>query len=149
MKKKAAGAPRKYATKARGRPFARGNPGKPPGARHKTTLAVESLLDGEAEKLTRKAIKLALAGDSTALRLCLERVAPVRKGRPVAISLPPIKTTGDVIAALEAVTAAMSAGQLSPTEALEVAGVIELQRRAIELNDVERRLAELEARFPK
>jgi hypothetical protein len=79
---------RKYATKTRGRPFKPGNAGKPPGARHKTTLAVESLLEGEAEKLTRKVIRLALAGDTTALRLCLERIAPVRRGRPVRIALP-------------------------------------------------------------
>ena len=139
--------PRKYATKARGRPFARGNPGKPPGARHKTTLAIESLLDGEAEKLTRKAIKLALAGDTIALRLCLERVAPVRKGRAVRFPLPPIKTTGDVVGALAAITAAMSGGHLSPAEACEIASVVELSRRALETQDLEIRLAALEGRF--
>jgi hypothetical protein len=32
---------------------------------------MEELLDGEAEKLTCKAIDLALAGDMVALRLCL------------------------------------------------------------------------------
>jgi hypothetical protein len=47
-----------------------GNPsGRPPGARNKTTLAAEALLDGEAEALTRKAIERALEGDTTALRL--------------------------------------------------------------------------------
>ena len=64
----------------RGRPFAKGasgNPlGRPAGSRHKTTLAMEALLDGEAEKLTRKAIDLALAGDMVALRLCLDRTIP-------------------------------------------------------------------------
>ena len=46
-----------------------GNPaGKPKGARHRATLAAETLLDGEAEALTRKAIALALAGDPIALR---------------------------------------------------------------------------------
>jgi hypothetical protein len=133
--------------KARGRPFARGNPGKPPGARHKTTLAIESLLDGEAEKLTRKAIKLALAGDSTALRLCLERIAPVRRGRPVRFPLPPVKTSGDVVSALAAVVGAMSDGQLSPAEACEVASVVELQRRAVETQELEARLHALEERF--
>jgi hypothetical protein len=58
---------------ARGKPFARGasgNPaGKPQGARHKTPLAVEALLDGEAEELTRKAIELAKAGDMRAIWL--------------------------------------------------------------------------------
>ena len=58
-----------------------GNPaGKPKGARNKTTLAVEALLDGEAEALTRKAIERALEGDSVALRLCLERI-PSRPAR--------------------------------------------------------------------
>jgi hypothetical protein len=130
-----AGEPRKYATKARGRPFARGNPGKPPGARHKTTLAVESLLDGEAEKLTRKAIKLALAGDSTALKQCMDRISPPRKGRAAPFPLPAI------------VTAAMSGGRISPAEAVEIAAVIETTRRAIETQDVEVRLHALEERF--
>ena len=86
-----------------GRRFAKGqsgNPkGKPCGARNKITLAAEQLLDGEAEALTRKAIELALAGDTTALRLCMERVAPVRKGRPVRLDLPPVITASDTLAA--------------------------------------------------
>src|SRR5690348_2496063 len=49
--------------KPRGRPFRpgeSGNPaGRPRGARNRTTLAAEQLLDGEAEVLTRKAIELA------------------------------------------------------------------------------------------
>jgi hypothetical protein len=50
-----------------------GNPaGKKPGTRHKATLAVERLLDGEGEELTRKAIELAKDGDLTALKLCLD-----------------------------------------------------------------------------
>ena len=65
--------------KQRGRPFQKGqsgNPaGKPKGARNKATLAVEALLDGEAEELTRKAIELAKAGDIPALRICLDRRA--------------------------------------------------------------------------
>ena len=66
-----------------------GNPsGRPRGARNKTTLAVEALLDGEAEVLTRKAIERAKDGDSVALRLCLERILPPRKDRPVSFALP-------------------------------------------------------------
>ncbi len=63
--------------------FARGNAGRPRGARHKTTLAVEALLEGEAEGLTRKAVEMAMAGDTTALRLCMERICPPRKDAPV------------------------------------------------------------------
>lgn len=54
--------------------FGPGNPGKPRGARHKATQAALALLDGEAATLTRKAVEMALEGDTTALRLCLERI---------------------------------------------------------------------------
>ena len=46
--------------------------GEKPGTRHKATLAVERLLDGEGEELTRKAIELAKDGDLTALKLGLD-----------------------------------------------------------------------------
>jgi hypothetical protein len=67
-----------------------GGPGRPAGSRNRASLAADALLDGEAEELTRKCIDLAKAGDTTALRLCMERIAPVRKGRPVNVDLPPI-----------------------------------------------------------
>jgi hypothetical protein len=67
---------------AKGR-FAAGNPGRPVGTRHRITRAVEALLEGEAEALTRRAIDQALAGDVTALRLCLERLLPPMKSKTV------------------------------------------------------------------
>jgi hypothetical protein len=74
---------RKNARNTPGRPFAPGNPGKPKGPRHKTTLAAETLLEGQAKGLTQKAIAMALAGDTAALRLCLERLVPPRRERHV------------------------------------------------------------------
>jgi len=66
--------------KPRGRPFRpgeSGNPaGRPRGARNRTTLAAEQLLDGEAEVLTRKAIELAKEDNLSALRLCIDRILP-------------------------------------------------------------------------
>jgi hypothetical protein len=54
--------------KQRDRPWPKGvsgNPaGKPRGRRNPATVAAESLLEGEAEALTRKAIDLALDGDA-------------------------------------------------------------------------------------
>jgi hypothetical protein len=43
---------------------------------------------GGADALTRKAIELALAGDTAALRLCLERILLPRKDRPLHFRLP-------------------------------------------------------------
>lgn len=123
-----------------------GNPsGKPKGARHKTTLAMEALLDGEAEKLTRKAIEIALSGDGMALRLCMERIIPARKDRPIQFDLPKINSAADIVPAHAAIAAAVSAGEITPGEGLDCARLIDGAARAIEITDIEERLARLEA----
>ena len=81
--------------------FQLGNPGRPLGARNKATLAALALLEGEAEALTRRCVELALAGDTTALRLCLDRLLP--KGRAVRLHLP-LRTLADLDAATDAVS---------------------------------------------
>jgi hypothetical protein len=53
-------------------------------------MAVEALLDGEAKAIARKAVEKALEGDMAALRLCLERLLPPRRDRPVVFDLPKI-----------------------------------------------------------
>ncbi len=118
------------ASKQRGKPFEKGrsgNPaGRPKGARNRATVAAESLLDGEAEALTRRAIDLALGGDTTALRLCLERLIPPRREREVYIDLPEIKSKEDVLAARNSVLTALSQGLITPSEAVTIVGLIEL-----------------------
>src|SRR6266436_5483706 len=99
--------------------------GRPKGSRNAATLALESLLDGEAEALTRKAVELALAGDIAALRLCLDRILPPRKDRPVSIQMPPINNAIDARAASAALLAAVASGDLTPSEASEVGKLID------------------------
>ncbi len=129
------------------KPGQSGNPkGKPKGARHKATLAALELLDGEAESLTRKAVELAMEGDTTALRLCLERIAPPRKDAPVSFSLPEMKTAGDALTAINSIVQAVAKGELTPGEATSLAGLIEAFRKVAETNDLEQRITRLEAR---
>ncbi len=139
--------PRKNARKTpQGRPFQPGNPGRPKGARHKTTLAIERLLEGEAEALTRKAIETALTGDTVALRLCLERLAPARKDSPVRFELGPLNGPADALKAVAGALVAMSEGDLTPSEAATVVGLLDQYRKAYEVTELEQRLAALEAR---
>ena len=137
--------------KQRGRPFApgqSGNPaGRPKGARNRATVAAEALLEGEAETLTRKAVELALAGDVTALRLCLERVVPPRKDRAVAFDLPAVVKADDAAQALGAVLAAVADDTITPSEAVALAGLIEAQRRAIGLEVDQPATPQLNIRF--
>ncbi len=122
-----------------------GNPdGRPKGARNKTTLAVEKLLDGEAEELTRKVIEKAKDGDTTALRLCLERICPPRKDWPVQLNFPATDTPKGATQAVAAIIAAVATGDVTPAEGQALAGLVESQRRAIETQELEKRVVVLE-----
>jgi len=135
---------RKNAGKTPGRPFRPGNPGRPKGARNRVTLAVEALLQGEHRKLTKKAVQMALEGDTVALRLCLDRIAPPRKDAPVRFAMPEVKDADGVAAAGAAVIRALAAGDATPDEAARVMAVLQAQRQIIETADLERRITILE-----
>ena len=124
--------------------FGYGNSGKPLGTRHKATQAVLALLDGQAQALTQRAVALALDGDTVALRLCLERLAPPRRDAPVEFALPPMKTARDAAEAAGGVLEAVAEGDLTPTEAVQVMGLIDGYRRALETTELEARVAALE-----
>jgi hypothetical protein len=138
---------RNNGTKTRGKPFEPGNPGRPKGARHKATIAAEALLEGEAEALTRKAVEKALEGDTTALRLCLERLVPPRKDRLVTFTVPPIAGPADALRVMGEIVAAVSAGELTAVEAAGVQGVVQNYMNAWKATDLERRLTDLEGRM--
>ena len=127
----------------RGR-FQPGNPGRPKGARHKTTLAIELLLEGEAETLTRKAIEMAKGGDITALRLYLDRIAPARKDRTIAFALPPVTTVADIVIASGALLLAVAEGDLTPSEAGELSKLLDDHRLAMTTAELEVRIAKFE-----
>lgn len=124
--------------------FGPGNPGKPKGTRHKATRAALALLEGEAEGLTRRAVELALDGDTTALRLCLERIAPAKKDAPVTFDLPPMQSAADAAKAAGAVLDAVALGDLTPTEGAHIMGLVEAYRRTLETTELEARVAALE-----
>lgn len=126
--------------------FAEGNPGRPKGARNKVTQAVEALLEGQQEPLTQAAIDKALEGDVTALRLCLDRIAPARKDAPVQFDLPEIETAKQAAEVARSILRAVSKGDVTPIEAATVMGVVEQFRRTLETTELEQRIATLEAK---
>lgn len=126
--------------------FAPGNSlgGSKKGSRHRTTLAIEALLEGEHEALTRKAIDLALQGDGPALRLCLDRLAPPRRDAPVKFTLPPIKSVEDAVAASSALLEAVADGEVTPDEAGRVMALLTAHKVLVETGDLEGRITALE-----
>jgi Family of unknown function (DUF5681) len=127
-----------------------GNPaGRPRGSRNRATLLMEGLLADDAEAIGRKAIAMAKQGDMAAIRLCMDRLAPVRKGEPVAFELPPLDKPADSVAAAAEIVAAVAAGELTPSEAAELAKVVDVYVRAIATTAFDERLTKLEATAPQ
>lgn len=119
--------------------FAPGWTGRPKGALNNSTLLARALLDSEAEHLVRHLIALAVSGDSLALRVATTRLLPVH------VDLPEVTTAKGAMLAAARVTALVAAGQLTPSDGIKLANLIEVQRRTIETHDLEQRLARIEA----
>jgi hypothetical protein len=122
-----------------------GNPaGRPRGARNRTTILLQNLLAADAEAIARKAIDLAKDGDIAAIRICMERLAPTRKSEPVELDLPPLGTAADTVDAAATIVAAAAAGELTPSEAADLANVVDIYVRALATQAFEERLVKLE-----
>jgi hypothetical protein len=125
-----------------------GNPdGRPPGSRNKATLLIEGLLDDGAKEIAEKAIELAKSGDSTALRLCLDRIAPARKDRHIEFKLPKMESPEHAVKAAAAIVEAVAGAELTPSEAAEMVKLVEGYTRILEAEDHEQRLRALEGQL--
>ena len=137
--------PRNSRVNTRGRPFQRGNPGRPKGARDKATVMLETMFDGAAEEIGGKAVDLAREGQVQAIKLVLDRACPARKNRTVqGLTLPPIKTPADAVAVMGAIASAIADGVVTIAEARDLSDIIDAYRKAHEFADLERRIAALE-----
>ena len=88
--------------------------------------AAEQLFDTHAENIVRELINLALRGDPTALRLCLDRISPPLRERPPEFALPPIETPADAVAGIAAVVAGIADGSLTAAEGLQLARMLRI-----------------------
>jgi hypothetical protein len=129
--------------------FAKGKSGNPAGlkrgTKHKRTLLLAAMASDDRADIVAKIIRQAKRGDRASQRLIVDRTEPPRRGSPVKFALPDIVTVADVVAAQRAITVAMSKGRLTPAEAVEVAAVVELARRALETIELFNRVSAIEA----
>ena len=120
-----------------------GNPrGRKKGAPDRRTQARE-LFAKRKDELIEAAIALALKGDTTALRMCLDRVVPALKPMGAPVALPGLPS--DLAGKGERVLAQMAAGRVSPDEVATIMVAIAAQARIVESSELERRIAALEA----
>jgi hypothetical protein len=122
-----------------------GNPaGRPRGSRNKATLRMQELLEQEAEQLVDKVVKMALAGNIAAIRLCLDRLVPMRRNELLLYQMPSMQKAADAVSAMARITSAAVAGDVTPDEAAKLAKVISHYVNTLEATDFEDRLSQLE-----
>ncbi|MFN0166704.1 MAG: DUF5681 domain-containing protein [Bryobacteraceae bacterium] len=118
--------------------------GRKAGSRNRATIALQRLLEGEGEAITRKAVEMALGGDSTALRLVFERILPAPKDRPVIVDIPTLTGVATARDAIGRIIEQAAAGRLTPSEARTFAELVGTHMEASVLMDLEHRVASLE-----
>jgi hypothetical protein len=122
-----------------------GNPaGRPRGLRNKPATGLEKIVAREGQAIVQAAIELAKKGDSTPLRLFIDRLLPRRKHEPVKFKLRPIETPADTVTALAEISAAVGAGLVAPSEAAELGKVVDQYVRALTARGLDERLTAIE-----
>ena len=133
--------------------FLKGNAGGPGGARRRPSelrrAAEDAITPEHVGAMIRKATRMALEGNLTAMRLVLERTtgrapeAPTEL-EPLGISLPKMRTAADCNAAIEKLVEGICAGTIERDAAKLLLDAVQTRMKAIELNELEGRLAALE-----
>ena len=91
---------------------------------------------------------MALEGDSIALRLCLDRITPPTKERPIeGFSLPCLNDSKSILDALGTITRKLANGELLPSEAKALCHLLDKYHQYYETTELVKRLEELEKRI--
>jgi hypothetical protein len=131
-------------SRARGRPFQKGNGGRKPGSKNRTTLIAEALLKGEEVELVRKGIELAKAGNAPMLKFFLDRILP--KERSVRVDLPAMECADDAVASLGELINAVASGQIVPSEGTATANLVVARAHMMKDMELKLRIDDIEKR---
>ena len=98
--------------------------------RRPLTMRIQQQLDAAADQIIGVAIQKALEGNLAALRLCMERLLPPLKSRPLSEPLP---VDGDYSTLIVALLEAVNAGELTVGEAVALANLGDSPQRRLAL----------------
>lgn len=124
--------------------FKPGESGNPSGRSTGTATKVSklrALLEPHAQPLIEKCVALAKDGDTTALRLCLERLLPALKPQALPISLP---VNGSLAGQGDEIIKATMAGHIPPDIGSQLITALAAQAKLIEIDQLTRRVEALE-----
>lgn len=120
--------------------------GKRKNQRSEASVLVQSLIDREAEAITRKVIERAKEGDITALKICMDRLSLTGKRRQMPVELRLDRSAKSVARANKRVFGALVAGKIDMDEAKTLKGLLDSVLLSIEYEEFERDLNEIKRR---
>lgn len=121
-----------------------GNPqGRPKGIKDRRAQARE-FFENHAEELKEKALELAREGDTQALRMCLDRIAPPLKATEETVELPDFDPDASMEAQAQQIMAAAARGEIAPNTASTLTSALQGRARVAEVDELAARLEALE-----
>ena len=124
-----------------------GNPnGRPKGTGHRQQLFNDFVMPHK-NNLIDTAIKLALNGNETMLRVFLDRLLPAKPtDDAITVEIPAIGANKTHALSMwgEAILQAVSQGDMTPDQGKTIMAIIDAQRKNIEASDLTLRLSEIE-----
>jgi len=119
-----------------------GNPaGRPPGMGKVTQY--RAMLQSHAAELIQIAVDQAKAGDSAALKLCIDRLLPPYRPEAMPVEFA-MSQAGRLTKMGESILSAVSNGDLSPEQGAKLLQALAGQARLIEVEELEQRIKALE-----
>lgn len=117
--------------------------GRPRGIKDRRS-ELRELLRPHSRKLIKKAVEMALGGDTTALKLCLDRICSPLKSQaePIAATIP---ATGTLAEQGAAIFQAAATGTIGPDEAAALMAILAGQARIQEIAELQRELDEIKS----
>ena len=128
------------------RPGQSGNPqGCKTGSRHRITKAAEIIFEEQSTAISERAVAMALDGHAGMIKMILERIVPVKKSVPIRLpDLPQVNNVSDASRLTGYILKSVADGRLSPVDGEIISRSAERHLRALQVGDLEQRLAELE-----
>ena len=129
--------------------FVKGNPGGPgraQGSRNKATLLAQSQMAEKLPEVIDRLLANALDGDTTAIKVVIERLVPIAKDAPIKVHLPAIAGADDLPLASQAIVDAVADGVITPNESLLMSRLLANHIKLLEVSDIDKRIRALEER---
>lgn len=123
----------------------KGNSGNPKG-RPPNSEAIRKLLEPSKTELVGKAIELALAGDTTALKICLDRLAAPLKPEGSIVEIEGLDKAVSLVDKANLIVQSVASGLISIEIAEKLLNTIQIYSKVVEVHDLELRIAQLESK---